>query len=71
MKRRTSLPGEITPSELAWLTGRDVPGMNVFWVHSRGAEKAERCRWLLVEFAHLVPPTRFGQIEEDLRHWDR
>ena len=45
LSRAPHLQG-VTPSELQWLTGEPQPGANKYWQHTRGAEKAERCREL-------------------------
>ena len=66
---RAHRPQGLTAEELAWLTGKPVPGMNVFWVHLRGREKCERCRHLLEEHADLIPPGRLPVLLSDLEHW--
>jgi hypothetical protein len=63
--------GELQPEELQWLTGTPQPGANPFSQHVRGARKVERCRQLLAEHAHLVPPGRRARLLEDLAHWAR
>jgi hypothetical protein len=70
MKRRTTRPvADLSREERQWLTGVHDPLANRFWVHGRGPEKVERCRWLMAEYRHLIPRGRRAQLEEDLAHW--
>ena len=59
----------LSPAELQWLSGQAQPGANRFWAHTRGAAKAERCRQLLHEHAHLVPVGRMPKLLRDIEHW--
>jgi hypothetical protein len=68
-RRRIRQREQLLPEERAWLTGLPIEGASRLWSFRGGEEKVERCRFIMREYAHLIPRGRRSQLLSDIERW--